>query len=155
MTGLIVADASVVTKWYLPEPMTNEALAWLRAAARQELTLTAPDLLLYEVGNVLWKHVRVRTLGPNDAESIRHSRNRSHGCAILHSAANLNPRPPAPNWINGITILSSPFLCKNGVPTRSFVPCRVELPVLGAARPPSILLLPSRWRPQFRSDSNR
>lgn len=70
MTDCIVVDASVVTKWYLPEPGAEEALAWLEAAARRRVTLAAPDLMLYEVGNVLWKHVRAHALGPDEAESI-------------------------------------------------------------------------------------
>ena len=53
MTRLII-DASVAIKWFLPEPLDNEA-----ARARSEGTqLGAPDLLFFEVGNALWKRVR-------------------------------------------------------------------------------------------------
>ena len=45
-----VIDASVVVKWFLPEPHAEEA----RRLRSQELE--APDLLLLEVPNVLWKH---------------------------------------------------------------------------------------------------
>lgn len=70
MSDWAVVDASVVTKWYLPEPGAQEALAWLGEAARRGLTLAAPDLMLYEVGNVLWKYVRAHGLDPDEAEAI-------------------------------------------------------------------------------------
>jgi predicted nucleic acid-binding protein len=48
-----VLDASVVVKWFLPEPHA-EAARRLRSA---DLAAKAPDLLLLEVPNVLWKYV--------------------------------------------------------------------------------------------------
>lgn len=51
---LCVLDASVIVKWYLDEP-GSEAARSLQGAS---LTIAAPHLLLLEVGNVLWKHVR-------------------------------------------------------------------------------------------------
>jgi predicted nucleic acid-binding protein len=49
-----VIDASVVVKWFLPEPHW-EAAARLRFSPA--LSLEAPDLLLLEVANALWKQV--------------------------------------------------------------------------------------------------
>lgn len=51
---LCVLDASVVVKWYLDEPGSEAA----RALQETQLEIAAPHLLLLEVGNVLWKHVR-------------------------------------------------------------------------------------------------
>jgi predicted nucleic acid-binding protein len=51
-------DASVVVKWFLPEPNAEAA----RRLRREGLQCEAPDLLLLEVPNVLWKHVVRGTL---------------------------------------------------------------------------------------------
>ncbi len=50
----IVADASVVLKWFRQEePLSPAALALLRRHLTGEVALCAPDILLYEVSNVL------------------------------------------------------------------------------------------------------
>lgn len=46
---LIVLDASVGVKWFMPESGQNEAVALLRAAAEGDATLVVPDLFVYEV----------------------------------------------------------------------------------------------------------
>lgn len=48
-----VLDASVVVKWFLPEPDAEAA----RRLQGGILECEAPDLLLLEVSNVLWKYV--------------------------------------------------------------------------------------------------
>ena len=53
MTRLVV-DASVAAKWLVRESWSEQALSLLDPAN----DLLAPDLLLLEVGNVLWKKVR-------------------------------------------------------------------------------------------------
>jgi predicted nucleic acid-binding protein len=53
----LVVDASVAMKWVVDEEGTPEALA-LRSGAK----LSAPDLLLAECANILWKKVRKRDL---------------------------------------------------------------------------------------------
>ena len=55
---LVVVDASVVVKWFLPEPWSEEA----RALLDEPVVLVAPDLLFAEVGNAVWKRVRMRQL---------------------------------------------------------------------------------------------
>ncbi len=60
-----IVDASVVVKWFLPEPHW-EAAARLRS--KPDLDLQAPDLLLLEVANALWKQV---LRGSVDAEIAR------------------------------------------------------------------------------------
>ena len=49
-----VIDASVVAKWFLPEPDSAAAARWLSG----EYRLLAPDLLRAELGNIFWKHWR-------------------------------------------------------------------------------------------------
>ena len=51
MTVLVV-DASIAIKWVIQEAETAEAL-WLRRHR-----LAAPDLLVAECANILWKKVR-------------------------------------------------------------------------------------------------
>jgi predicted nucleic acid-binding protein len=50
----LVVDASVAAKWLVREPLSDPAVAILDSPDE----LLAPDLLLPEVGNVLWKKVR-------------------------------------------------------------------------------------------------
>jgi len=52
---LYVIDASVAVKWLLPEPLSDRADRLLQAFRRGRLRLVAPDLLIPEVGNALWK----------------------------------------------------------------------------------------------------
>jgi len=58
---LLVLDASVAAKWFLPragEGLVDEAFHLLRGHAEGEIEFTAPDLFWAEFGNVLWKAVR-------------------------------------------------------------------------------------------------
>jgi predicted nucleic acid-binding protein len=48
-----IVDASVVVKWFLPEPFADAA----RRLRRESIHCSSPDLLLLEVSNVLWKYV--------------------------------------------------------------------------------------------------
>jgi len=63
---MLVVDTSVAVKWYLPEPGSEHAVA-LRQAANE---LVAPDLLVAEFGNVLWKKVRRGELDDAEAREI-------------------------------------------------------------------------------------
>jgi predicted nucleic acid-binding protein len=49
-----VVDASVVAKWFIPEVHSADALRYLDDANE----LAAPDLLLPETANILWKKLR-------------------------------------------------------------------------------------------------
>lgn len=62
----LVVDASVAVKWYVPEPGSAEAATIL---ARTDHPL-APDLIVAELGNVLWKKVRRGELETSDAAEI-------------------------------------------------------------------------------------
>jgi predicted nucleic acid-binding protein len=65
-SGLLVVDASVAIKWYVPEPDSQRALKILSGGTR----LLAPDLLIAEVGNILWKKVRRGELTMAEARAI-------------------------------------------------------------------------------------
>ena len=57
-----VIDASVAIKWVIEEPGTKEALGLRRHR------LLAPDLLIPECANILWKKVRRKELSGDEAE---------------------------------------------------------------------------------------
>jgi len=50
---MILLDASVVLKWFLPEEERETALALLDAHIAQEELIAVPELLYYEVSNIL------------------------------------------------------------------------------------------------------
>ena len=52
-----VVDASVAVKWVVAEPETTKALAFLQH--ERPKGLVAPDLLIAEVSNVVWKKARL------------------------------------------------------------------------------------------------
>ena len=56
-----VIDASLAIKWVIDEPGTKEALNLRRHR------LLAPDLLVVECANILWKKVRRRELSEDEA----------------------------------------------------------------------------------------
>ena len=64
--GDLVVDASVSVKWYVPEPDSQRALSILGSGR----SLLAPDLLISEVGNILWKKVQRGELTLVEAQSI-------------------------------------------------------------------------------------
>lgn len=57
-----VVDASVAVKWVVDEEGTDEALTILGNAR-----LYAPDLLIAECANILWKKVRLNELSEDEA----------------------------------------------------------------------------------------
>ncbi|MBM4423606.1 MAG: type II toxin-antitoxin system VapC family toxin [Chloroflexi bacterium] len=52
---ILVIDSNVVIKWFSPETDTEAADAIRDKHLQDELTLVAPDLLIAEVANILWK----------------------------------------------------------------------------------------------------
>jgi len=59
---MLVIDASIAVKWVIEEDGTQEALA-LRRGGR----LIAPDLLVPECANILWKKVQRKELSKEEA----------------------------------------------------------------------------------------
>ena len=49
----LVIDASVVVKWFVPESDSDKALAIRDAHTKLDISLFAPDLIVYELGNAL------------------------------------------------------------------------------------------------------
>lgn len=63
-----VVDASVVAKWFLPEPYKAKADNLLHNFLDEKVELIAPDLLVAEVGNLLWKRSALRQdISPSQA----------------------------------------------------------------------------------------
>lgn len=57
---ICVVDASVVLKWFLPEPDSAAADLLLEKFLNDEVELLAPDLMLVEAASALWKRVIIR-----------------------------------------------------------------------------------------------
>jgi predicted nucleic acid-binding protein len=62
----VVVDASVAVKWYVPETGSRQAAAMLG----EGMPLLAPDLLLAEFGNTVWKKTRRGELTPDEGMAI-------------------------------------------------------------------------------------
>jgi predicted nucleic acid-binding protein len=62
----LVVDASVVLKWWVPEVHSTDALRYLDPSTGRD----APELLLAELGNILWKKVGRGELTRAEAEQI-------------------------------------------------------------------------------------
>ena len=65
----LVVDASVAIKWFVDEEFSERAGALLE----REYDLYAPRLLASEVGNALWRKVRMGELEHNEALEIAES----------------------------------------------------------------------------------
>lgn len=69
-----VLDASVAAKWVLPakgEPLAAEAVRLLETFTAGNIHFSVPDLFWTELGNILWKSVRLgRITGQAAADSI-------------------------------------------------------------------------------------
>ncbi len=66
MAGKLVVDTSVAVKWYVPEPGAAAAARLLGLGDE----LLAPDFLLAEFANVLWKKVARKELESSEAATI-------------------------------------------------------------------------------------
>jgi predicted nucleic acid-binding protein len=62
---IVVVDASVVVKWYVDEDHTAEA----EQLIDERFELHAPELLMPEFGNTLWKKLRNDDINEHVAES--------------------------------------------------------------------------------------
>ncbi len=58
MSAAVVVDSSVALKWVLNERDSTRAVALLADWTARAVTLHVPTLLAYEVGNVLYQHLR-------------------------------------------------------------------------------------------------
>jgi predicted nucleic acid-binding protein len=62
----LVVDASVAIQWYLQEQFTNAALNALKA----DTSIHAPESIVAEFGNVLWKKVRSGDINREAADAV-------------------------------------------------------------------------------------
>src|SRR6266700_2051236 len=76
--SVVVVDASVAAKWFLPakgETLTDEALDLLRRYVSGEIRFVVPDLFWAEVANIFWKAIRQgrwsQAAGANAVRTIR------------------------------------------------------------------------------------
>jgi predicted nucleic acid-binding protein len=70
--SVYVIDASVAAKWFLPrqnEGLVEEALELLDAYGNNRIRFVVPDLFWAELGNILWKAVRLGRCTRAAAES--------------------------------------------------------------------------------------
>jgi len=54
-----VIDASVVAKCFIEEEYSDKALEVINAHVDGRLSLSAPSLIVYELGNIFWRHPRI------------------------------------------------------------------------------------------------
>lgn len=58
MSSIVVVDTSIVIKWVLNEPDSAMALALLTKWSSNGTAIHAPALLIYELTNALYQHMR-------------------------------------------------------------------------------------------------
>lgn len=67
----IVADTSALMRLYLPDGPVPEGLeAWLQEAWNGGAVLLAPDLMLAEAGQVIWKKQKAGLIDPSEADEV-------------------------------------------------------------------------------------
>ena len=72
----LVVDSGVVLKWVVPEHDSADALLVRAAATAGAVRLIAPEFLLVELGNILWKKVRRNALSkPRAATLLKNAAN--------------------------------------------------------------------------------
>ena len=68
--NLVVPDASVAAKWFLPrldETLASEAIGILRKYERGDLEFIVPGIFWAEIGNIFWKATRFGRWPPEAA----------------------------------------------------------------------------------------
>ena len=54
-----IIDASVAAKLFIDEDYSNKAIEIIEAYIHGHLSLSAPTLIVYELGNVFWRHPQI------------------------------------------------------------------------------------------------
>jgi predicted nucleic acid-binding protein len=70
--SVLVVDASVAAKWFLPgtgEPLADEAFSLLDRYRADEVRFIVPDLFWAETANVIWKSIRAGRLSRSSGEA--------------------------------------------------------------------------------------
>jgi len=55
----LVVDASVIAKCFIAEDDSDKAFELMVAHSEGRLALSAPSLIVYELGNVFWRHPQI------------------------------------------------------------------------------------------------
>jgi predicted nucleic acid-binding protein len=66
-----VLDSSIIARWFLgddQDPLVRSAQSFRSEIKAGALLVHAPELMIVEVANALWKQIRFGGLAPNDAE---------------------------------------------------------------------------------------
>lgn len=66
---MLVIDSSVVVKWLFLETLNEQALAVRQDWEFSIVNLIAPDLMLVEVGNIVWKKQRLGLISEEEGTS--------------------------------------------------------------------------------------
>jgi predicted nucleic acid-binding protein len=70
--NVLVVDASVAAKWFLPdtgEPLADEAFSLLDRYKKEEVRFIVPDLFWAEMANIVWKAIRTGRLSPSSGKA--------------------------------------------------------------------------------------
>lgn len=59
-------DSSVISKLFIEEKGSKEAIEILSISHTKDIELFASELVLYEVGNTIWKHLRNKKKGGSE-----------------------------------------------------------------------------------------
>lgn len=104
-----VVDASAAIKWYIPEPLSEQAVTYLELLQQGRAVLLSPDLVIAEMGNVLWKKVGRGELTPEDARLIAATLADSFPASLIKSRA-LLPAAMEIAMNCGLTVYDSLYL---------------------------------------------
>lgn len=66
----VVVDTSVAAKWFFPEHLGSAADKILDGLLAGHVSLAAPDLIIYEFANLLWKRVSRDEIKPEQAAAV-------------------------------------------------------------------------------------
>lgn len=102
--NVFVVDASLVIKWFVPEPDSAAARRWLETPH----DYLAPELLFAEAGNTVWKKVRRGELTPDEAQNLATDLSRIAVEAV--SMRGLLPDAHALALHTGITVYDATYL---------------------------------------------
>lgn len=69
---LVIIDSSVVAKWFFGEDLSTKAITVRQNWLGSKLDLLAPDLILTEVSNIIWKKQRLGLISNLEARDTRY-----------------------------------------------------------------------------------
>ncbi len=67
---LLVIDSSVVAKWFFAESLTEQALIIREDWVAQKIDLIAPEILISEVSNIVWKKQKTGLISQQEGSAI-------------------------------------------------------------------------------------